>query len=292
MFDYNRGYAPDIESSGCMDLFRIPKLSHAFFRSQRDASERPSGGGGPMVFVATWWTPDSPTAVRVFGNCDEVELFLNGRSIARQRPDRDRTSTHLAHPPFTFDVGRFEPGSLEAVGYLAGRPAARHVARTPGRPARLEVQLDEAGRRFGADGKDVAFVRAALVDARGTVVPDAWENVHFGATGDLELVGTNPFSSEAGIASILVQTGGAARRGAVYALALVREDAGPRVLTGAASAGGTVEPWDTRLGSDGARAELLVGGRVLVATDPATPRFRIPGSTAPRPAPGGDRDGT
>lgn len=285
MFDYNRGYAPDIESSGCMDLFRIPKLSHAFFRSQRDASERTrDAGGGPMVFVATWWTPDSPTSVRVFGNCDEVELLLNGRSIGRRGPDRDRMSTHLAHPPFTFEVGRFEPGTLEAVGYMAGRVAARHAVRTPGAPTRLEVGLDESGTRFGAEGKDVAFVRAALVDEHGTVVPDAWENVHFGATGGPTLVGANPFSSEAGIASILVQTDTAAPRGAVYALALVRGQDGPTVLAGAVGAGGEVEPWAARLGPDGARAELVVGGRTVVATDPSVPRFRIPGSAAPEPA--------
>ena len=40
-------------------------------------------------------------------------------------------STRLAHPPFTFRTGGFRPGTLEAVGYLAGRQAARHVVRTP-----------------------------------------------------------------------------------------------------------------------------------------------------------------
>ncbi len=301
MFDYNRGYAPDIESSGCMDLFRLPKLSHAFFRSQRPAGERLRHAvSGPMVFIASHWTPASSTTVRVFSNCEEVALHLDGQLIERRRPDGNRISTHLAHPPFTFDLGRFRPGTLEAIGYIGGRQVASHTVRTPGTVERMALWVDESGRPFAMDGKDVAFLHAELTDARGTTVPNAWENVFFGTTGDLTLVGANPFSSDAGIASILVQTEAHRPRGAVYTLGMIRQDDRVRVISAATSLGGDVEPWVVRVSTDGSdptmdgtryegsiatagrvRAALFVAERRIVTADTAVPKVRIAGSTAP-----------
>jgi beta-galactosidase len=301
MFDYNRGYAPDIESSGCMDLFRLPKLSLPFFHSQRPPDEHlRHAQSGPMVFIASHWMPDSSPDVRVFSNCDEVALVLNGDVVGRREPDSDRISTHVAHPPFTFRLDRFRPGTLEAIGFIGGREAFRHVVRTPGAARRLDLWLDEGGRPFAVDGKDVAFLRAELRDAVGTAVPDAWENVWFGATGDVALVGANPFSSEAGVASILVQTETRRPRGAVYALCLVREGERVRVLSAAVSVGGDVEPHEVRVTTDGSapgaestrydgpidapgrvRAVLVARGRAVVEADTDLPKFRIAGSTAP-----------
>jgi beta-galactosidase len=301
MFDYNRGYAPDIESSGCMDLFRLPKFSYYLFQSQRPADEDIRvATSGPMVFIGNYWTPDSSTNVRVFSNCDEVALYLNGELVERRQPDTDRISTHLAHPPFTFALGRFRAGTLEAIGYIGGRKTARHAVRTPEAVQRLDLWLDEGERPFAVDGKDVAFLHAALRDSEGTAVPDAWENVFFSATGDVNLVGANPFSSEAGIASILVQTESRRPRAAVYALCLVREGERLRVLSAATSVGGDVEPYEVRVTTDGSepgvdatlyeesfvaservRAALFVGGRRILEADTDAPKFRIAGSTAP-----------
>jgi beta-galactosidase len=301
MFDYNRGYAPDIESSGCMDLFRLPKFSRALFRSQRSPDEHLwQADSGPMVFIASHWTPDSSRTVRVFSNCDEVALALDGELLERRRPDADRISTHLAHPPFTFQLKRFEPGTLEAIGYIAGTEAARHVVRTPGAVERLELRLDESGRRFAAHGKDVAFLRAELKDAAGTIVPDAWENVFFGATGDITLLGVNPFSSEAGIASIFVQSEVMDPRGVVYALCLARDGDRVHILSAAHSLRGEFDPVEVRATTDGSdpgsgvihragpvvgagrvRAALYVDDRSILEADTDVPRFRIAGSTAP-----------
>ncbi len=130
-------------------------------------------------------------------------------------------SRRLAHPPLTFRTGGFRPGTLEAIGYLSGRPAARHVVRTPGPIERLTLSLDLAGRPADRERTDLIFCHAALRDAHGTVVPGAWENVAFGVDGAARLVGMNPIATDAGIATILVETRPDAGPAAVYALAAV-----------------------------------------------------------------------
>jgi hypothetical protein len=284
-----------------MDLFRLPKFSRELFRSQRPADELlPAAESGPMVFIASYWTPESSTDVRVFSNCDKVELRLNGTLLERRSPDSDRLSTHIKHPPLTFHMKRFEPGVLEAIGYIGEREAARHAVRTPGAPERLELRLDESGRPFAAGGKDVTFLHAELKDDDGTVVPDAWENVFFGTTGDIELVGANPFSSEAGIASILVQSEARQPRGAVYALCLARDGERVHILSAALPLGEAPTEYEVRattdgsdpetgavhragpaMGADHVRAAVFAEGRRIVEADTDSPRFRIAGSVAP-----------
>lgn len=210
MFDYNRGYAEDLEASGVMSLERVPKLSYHFFRSQRDANE-----SGPMVFIASYWTAESPLRVRVFGNVDEVELTLNGRRIGRQRGDTDRTSAHLRHPPFSFQIPAFQAGTLEAVGYIKGEIVARHRVTTPQAAERLEIELDEAGV-CSAPG-DLVFARARVVDKAGTVVPVSGRAVRFKAEAPLNIVGDAEVLTEAGVASALVQIRGVFAKAALSA---------------------------------------------------------------------------
>lgn len=210
MFDYNRGYAEDLEASGVMSLERVPKFSFHFFRSQRDADS------GPVVHIASYWNTESPIRVRVFANVEEVELFMNGRTLGRRSPQRDRISNHLPHPPFWFDVPAFVPGMLEAVGFIGGKAVAMHRVMTPGAPARLKIELDDAG--VCPAPHDLLFARARLVDENGTTVPDSGAKVQFGVAGSgVELVGEGNLATEAGIASALVRVSGDAAQGEVTA---------------------------------------------------------------------------
>jgi beta-galactosidase len=246
MYDYNRGYAPDLESSGVMDVFRLPKFSYWFFRSQRDSDEPVAGdNAGPVLFIANYWTPDSPLEVRVFSNCDEVALYLNGKLIERRRPDASPVSTHLRHPPFTFQPDRFEPGTLQAVGYLAGREVARCERCTPGEIAGLALRFDLGGKPFAAGRKDVVFCLADVRDASGTVVPTARVPVFFGTSGQLgraKLIGHNPILSEAGTAGILLESDSPHPLSAVYAIGLLKENNQTRILSAGASPDGTKPP--------------------------------------------------
>ncbi len=152
------------------------------------------------------------------------------------------------------------------------------LVRTPGAVDRLALALDLSGRPRDRERQDVLFCHAELRDAHGTVVPDAWENVAFGITGAATLVGANPASSEAGIASILVQTEAGDGPAAVHALAAVAGAGGTRLLSASVALEGTAPRHEVRHTTDG--AALLVGGRVVASLADA-PKFRIPPSAPP-----------
>jgi beta-galactosidase len=208
MYDYNRGYSPDLETSGCMDVFRLPKPAYYFYRSQRDAQPKlASTVSGPMVFIANKWTNASPTVVRVYSNCDEVSLYLNDAIVATQKPDSDRVSTNLAHPPFTFKVDKFQAGTLRAVGKIGDQEVATYAVATPKEPSRLHLEVDLSGRKLRAGANDVVFIHAVAEDDQGTAVPVESRAVKFAVEGPAELIGDNPIAAEAGIASIVLRAG-------------------------------------------------------------------------------------
>ena len=204
MFDYNRGYADDIEASGLMSLERIAKPAWYFFRSQRDADESSTRyAGGPFVHIASEWRTDSPRPVRVFSNADEVELFLNGESLGRRTPDRNRISNNLRHPPFTFETRDFIPGTLEAVAYKDGMEIKRHSVQTPGEPTGVSARLATQG--IDPTDNDLLFVHARIIDKNGVTVPLTGKRIEFSIDDNLEIIGPGSATSENGTAAILVR---------------------------------------------------------------------------------------
>jgi beta-galactosidase len=209
MFDYNRGYSNDLESSGVSDIFRIPKFSYSFYQSQRDADLilDTKLTSGPMVTIANYWTNTSPLDVTVYSNCDEVGLYLNDVLVAKQKPLINENNDKLKHPPFIFKLDKFIPGTLRAEGFIKGQKVVSSVVKTPEKATKIELTYDVSSKPINPDFSDMVFVYAKITDATGTIIPTATNEITFALTdANAELIGENPVKAEAGIATIILKT--------------------------------------------------------------------------------------
>ncbi len=216
MYDYHRGYDNRVEYSGMSNVFRLPRYIYRFFQVQY----RPE----PAVFICSDWTPrEGRTKVVIFSNGDEVELYLNGKLVKKQKADSGPDTLYgdyqnggnpwdggncknLIHPPFTFFDVPYEKGELKAIAYKDGKKIAAHTVRTPGKPIALRLRIDESGRKLKADGADCVFVYADVVDAIGTVCTQFRGEAELEVQGGIKVVGPTKAEFENGTASFLVQS--------------------------------------------------------------------------------------
>jgi beta-galactosidase len=138
--------------------------------------------------LATDWTPTdlSPhtETLEIYTTAEEVELFLNGKSLGTQKLHPDAT-------PITYKVA-FEPGTLKAEARSGGKVVATEELKTAGKPARLvftpELNPDATTRPLTPEWNDVRYVTATLVDDAGTRIPDSSTLVHFSASGPASII--------------------------------------------------------------------------------------------------------
>ena len=133
-----------------------------------------------MVHILPHWNVESygePVRVWCYTNCEEVELFLNGHSLGRQRVEK---YTHLEW------LVDYEPGRIEAVGYVNGKAVANEAHETAGAPARLMLRLENTVEC----ANDVAILTCYAVDAQGRVVPNATPFVEFHTNAVGKILGT------------------------------------------------------------------------------------------------------
>jgi beta-galactosidase len=123
------------------------------------------------------WTPRNLAAhnetIEVYSNCDEVELFVNHKSLGVKKINADAS-------PRVWKV-LFTPGTLKAVARNHGRKVATDELHTAGKPAKILLTTDHKKLAPGWD--NVAFVIAVVVDAKGVIVPNASDLIRFQLTG-------------------------------------------------------------------------------------------------------------
>ena len=147
----------------------------------------------------SYWRPDVPTVhilphwnwqerigeitpVHIYTSGDAVELFLNGKSLGR------REKAH-SYDRLTWDDVRYEPGSLKAIAYKNGQKWAEDLVETTGKPAALQVTAEKT--ELKSDGTDLSFIRVAVVDSQGRVVPRSKNHLKFSVTGPAEIIATD-----------------------------------------------------------------------------------------------------
>ncbi|RME43190.1 MAG: DUF4982 domain-containing protein [Chloroflexi bacterium] len=133
------------------------------------------------------YAPGDMIAVEAYTNCDEVELFLNGRSLGtRHLSEQEDRICKWAIP--------FVAGVLEARGRCADREGTAARLRTAAQPADIELVVDR--QSLVADGYDVAHVVAELVDAKGTLVRHADREIVFTVKGACRVLGGDNGASD------------------------------------------------------------------------------------------------
>lgn len=143
--------------------------------------------------VADWsWKghEGKPLEVSVYSSCDEVELFLNGRSLGKNGTYR------LTQFKATWQVPYAE-GELKAVGYTNGKVVNTTVLQSAGQPVGISLTADRD--TIKANGQDLSYVTVEFTDAKGIKQPKAEDLIQFQIEGPGTIVGVgnaNPKSTE------------------------------------------------------------------------------------------------
>ena len=175
--------------SGYLDNCGFPKDGYWFFKSIWSQE--------PVLHLLPHWNWEGHEGqimqVACFTNCEEVELFVNGKSYGKKAtefPRRGVNPSWASYDPgkhfattadlhLTWDV-EYQPGEIKVVGKRDGQ-TFEDVIRTASAPAQLRATVDRPS--FRAIPSDVAHVTIEVLDKDGNLCPLADCQVRFSVKG-------------------------------------------------------------------------------------------------------------
>lgn len=175
--------------SGYLDNCGFKKDGYWFFKSIWTAE--------PVLHLFPHWNWEGHEGqimqVACYTNCDEVELFVNGKSYGKKSIEFPRKGVELGWAQYgpgkqyattadlhlTWDV-EYQRGEVKAVGTKNG-VKYEEVIRTAGAPAQLRATVDRPS--FKAKPGDVAHVTVEVLDADGNLCPMTDNLVNFKVQG-------------------------------------------------------------------------------------------------------------
>ncbi|WEA00466.1 beta-galactosidase GalA [Mucilaginibacter sp. SJ] len=145
-------------------------------------------------YLKSWWTNQTVVhllphwnwqgkegreiQVCAYSNCDEVELFLNKKSLGKKTME---LNGHLE-----WQV-KYEPGTLEAVGYKKGIKVGNDIVKTTLTPYQVKLTADR--KAIEAGKKDITIITVQADDKNNLRVPTAQNELSFSITGPGKIIG-------------------------------------------------------------------------------------------------------
>ena len=166
---------PSINSQfGIVDMCGFPKDTFYYYKSW--------WGKEPVLHLFPHWNFEGregdEISIWAHSNLDEVELFVNGKSLGSQKVPR------LGHVEWK---ARYEPGVIEARGSKGGKVLLTEKRETTGPAVAIRLTADRT--EIDADGEDVAVLKVEALDKEGRAVPTADNFIGFKVSGNGTLIG-------------------------------------------------------------------------------------------------------
>ncbi len=193
---------------GIIDLAGFPKDRYYIYKAKWTNE--------PVVHLLPHWNwggrEGQAIPIMAYTNAEEVELFVNGKSVGRKKLGVDTVTIPVGRnvtpeQKFTSKYrleweAPYAPGSIRAVGYKGGKQIAVDEIKTAGAPARLRLIPDRA--KLSSDGQDLSFITVRVEDKDGSLCPlaDNLVQFHVEGVGKIEAVDngnaatTEPFQAD------------------------------------------------------------------------------------------------
>ena len=161
---------------GIVDLAGFPKDVYYMYQSEWTNK--------PVLHLFPHWNWSLGKIVDVwayYNQADEVELFLNGKSlgIKKKAPDDLHVMWRV----------KYEPGTLRAISRKNGKIVLESQVVTAGVPARIELVSDK--KIVHPNANELCFVTVKILDKNGNIVPDASNSIHFSVNNNTEIKGVD-----------------------------------------------------------------------------------------------------
>ncbi|MFH6998804.1 sugar-binding domain-containing protein [Flavobacterium sp. FlaQc-57] len=161
---------------GIVDLAGLPKDVYYMYQSEWTTK--------PVLHIFPHWNWKAGQEIDIwayYNNADEVELFLNGKSLGKKSKQND--DLHISWKV------KFEPGTLKAISRKDGKVVLEKEIHTAGEASKIDLKADKT--TIKNDTYDLVYVTVSTVDKDGNVLPNATDLINFEVTGGGKLVGVD-----------------------------------------------------------------------------------------------------